>query len=73
MTNPREIADILNRMKPGQTKNFTEHELTDIEGSLNRTGWQVVLDNVFGSDHVDIWSFQFDEFQRIMRVTRWKE
>lgn len=55
--NPRELAAIINRMRPGHQLKLAQHERLRLRGDLHRTGWEIVLDNVVGSAHEDIWRF----------------
>jgi len=62
MRNPYEIAETLNRMKPGDCMTFDRDFLQGIVGTASfipsgRAGWQVVLDNVIGSNTPD-WLFE---------------
>ena len=64
INNPYEVAEILNRMKPGEWITFDRFVLNNIGGTdsilpFGRSGWEIVMDNVIGSNTPD-WSFWTD-------------
>ncbi len=66
------LSNRLNAMKPGQCMWISREDLQDLPSRiyLDESGWKRVLENVIGSTHNDLWSFNLVPGKGDMIVTR---
>lgn len=67
-----DLARHINLMKPSETQIIDRHLISSLPGNwiTGQSGWERVLENVVGSSHADLWSFQEVLETGDMRVTR---